>query len=221
MDLSFITAPITKFFADRVFGHLPSTLVSLLVAVLGALATWLHDLPVPPQYQLLVYVGLALLAAIGAAYKPAPKAAPPAGFARLGLLVLLVVILLGAAGAARAQDTGGPKFGGCLANQTTCFGPSVSLSVVAIDLKDGSVTAGVSPGVGYGVMLASDKWYRYGFAAYASFRDTATGQRVVPSVVVSFAEYLRLGVGVQVGGGGTPFGLLAIGADFGSVPAGR
>ncbi len=218
MDLSFITAPITAFFRDRVFGHLPSTLVSLLVAVLGAVATWLHDLPVPPQYQLAVYIGLAVLAAIGAAYKPAPKAAPPAGFARLGLLVLLVVVLLGAASAARAQE---PKFGGCLTGGETCFAPAVSVSLVAVDLKDGSVTTSVSPGLGYEVTFNSTRWYKVGIAGFATFRDTSAGQRIVASGAISFAEYLRAGLGWQVGPGTKPFLLLGIGADFGSVPTGR
>jgi hypothetical protein len=150
-------------------------------------------------------VGVGLLFA-----KDATKVPPAAG------IVLLLALALGA-GVARAED---PRFGGCLKNGTTCFGPSVSLSVVAIDLKDGSVTSGVSPGVGYGVVFASDQWYRTGLAGYASFRDTSTGQRVVPSLVVSFAEYLRLGIGQQIGGGSHPFGILAIGADFGSVPTG-
>ena len=211
MDLSFITA----FFKDRVFGHLPSTIAGGIAAVAVALATYTQSLSVDPKWSFALYAVSALLFAIGAAYK-AP-AAPPKGFAGLGYLIGLALIVTGIllAAPARADD---PRFGGCLKNGTTCFGPSVSLSVVAIDLKDGSVTAGVSPGVGYGVVLYSDRWYKLGFAGYASFRDTATGQRVVPSMVISFAEYLRFGVGQQIGGGGHPFGILAIGADFGSVP---
>jgi hypothetical protein len=129
----------------------------------------------------------------------------------------LVLLLALAAAPAFAQDPS-PKFGGCFQNGDTCFGPSVSITLVALDLKTGSVTTSVSPGLGYGVTFNSTKWYTVGVAGYATFRDTAEGQRVVASGVVSFVEYVRLGLGWQVGPNTKPFLLLGIGSDFGSRP---
>lgn len=155
---------------------------------------------------------------------------PPTGFVRLLLLVVLVIGALSFAFAARAQTPSPspanpsllqPKFGGCLASGQTCFGPSVSISLVSIDLKSGSVTTGVMPGVGYGAVFFADQWYRAGVAGYTSFRDTADGQRMVGSLVFSFAEYLRLGVGRQFGPSERFFGLLGIGSEFGSVPTAK
>ena len=130
--------------------------------------------------------------------------------------VLLAV--LSVPGMVRADS---PKFGGCLTNPKytlTCFGPSVSLSLVEMDIKTGTLTTGVAPGIGYGMTINTGKWYEAGASAYVSFRDTSTGTRLVPSLVFSFAEYVRLGIGQQIGGGGHPFLLLGVGANFGSSP---
>jgi len=220
MDLTFITAPVAAFFRDRVFGHLPSTIAGGLAAVAGALATYLGTLPIDPKWSLLIYIACALLAGISAAYKPKAIAPtmppPPAGFVRLGLLLTLLVLALVFALPARAQDSG-PKFGGCMKSGETCFGPSVSITLVALDLKTGAVTTSVSPGLGYGVTFNAREWYTVGVAGYATFRDTAVGQRVVASVVFSFVEYVRIGAGAQVGPGARPFLLLGVGSDFGAA----
>lgn len=75
-----LTDFIAKFFAERVFGHLPSTVAGALAAIAGALATYLGTLPLDPKWSIAVYIACALLAGISAAYKPAvvPPPAPPA-----------------------------------------------------------------------------------------------------------------------------------------------
>ena len=150
---------------------------------------------------------------------PAKASPPAAGFALVPALALVALLLaLGAALTlprfARADSA---AYGGCLADGTTCFAPSVSLSLVAVSLKDGSVTSGVTPGLGYGVTWHSDKWYQVGASLNISFRDTTNGQAIVPSAVFSFANYARLGLGWQVSSGSRPFMLIGVGSDFGST----
>jgi multisubunit Na+/H+ antiporter MnhB subunit len=72
MNLSFLT----DFFRDRVFGHLPSTVVGAIASIAVALATYIQALPVDPKWSLAVYIGSGVLFALAAAYKkPEP---PPA-----------------------------------------------------------------------------------------------------------------------------------------------
>ena len=153
---------------------------------------------------------------------PVPPPPVPRGFVSTTTLafllgLVLVCMMLTAPMVVRAEDT--PKFGGCLEDKVTCFGPSVSLSLASISLRNGTTIFGVAPGVGYGVSFQSDKWYRSGLSGYVAFRSTGVGTKPVLSGVASFAEYLRVGLGVQVGGG-APFRdsvqvLLGVGADFG------
>lgn len=160
---------------------------------------------------------------VDGAGKPVESPTPPAaGFVRPGLLLallgVLVLVLSAAPRLVRADET--PRFGGCLKDGTTCFGPAVSLSLVQLDLKTGKVTTGVAPGVGYGIQWFSASWYKTEVSIFASFRDTADGQRLVPSAVLGFAEYGRLGIGYQIGSKDRPFLLLGIGANFGSASSG-
>lgn len=241
MDLAFITDPIVKFLNERVFGHLPSSIAGWLAGVLLESGTYWDSQQavavIPEKYRFVVHVLTLIAIGWGSSYKKAAASSgtgtpPQAGFitVRLGLFVALAVFATMLAIPARAQTPSPsparpslmqPKFGGCLASGQTCFGPSVSISLVSIDLKSGSVTTGVMPGVGYGAIFFADQWYRAGVAGYTSFRDTADGQRMVGSLVFSFAEYLRLGVGRQFGPSERFFGLLGIGSEFGSVPTAR
>lgn len=223
MNFAFVTDAVKSFFADRVFGHLPSTIAGGLAAVAASLAVYLGTLPVDPKYQLYVFIASAVLAGIGAAYKPPVK---PTDVPK----TLILLLALSFASVASAQDTAPkfdsatfapeptPRFGGCLNGGATCFSPNVSVTLMAVNLKTGVVTTSVSPGLGYGVTFNSQKWYKIGLAAYATFRDTAEGQKIVPSVVGSFAEYVRIGVGYQVGGQDKPFLLIGLGTDFGTSP---
>lgn len=127
------------------------------------------------------------------------------------LRIVLALVFLAFATAARAE----PKYGGCIPNSSTCFAPSVSISLVSLSLDDFHLNTTVSPGVGYGVTFWTDQWFQTGISGYLSFRDTSTGQQLVPSLVLSFAEYMRMGVGYQIGGEEKPFLLIGMGTDFG------
>lgn len=147
----------------------------------------------------------------------APTASVPKGFAALPLMLALAAALAFALPAlSRAEE---PKFGGCLSNKTTCFGPTVSINLLAISLKTGDVTTQFSPGIGYGVTFHALDWYRYGLSANFALKGTADGQRAQVSVVGSFAEYLRLGLTSVLGAGDLydhAAVLLAFGSEFGS-----
>lgn len=145
-----------------------------------------------------------------------PSAAP--GFGRTGLLVVLAMIatvaVLAAPRFARAAE---PRFGGCLEGGRICFAPSVSVTLLQLKLDSGKLDSGFTPGIGYGVTFATDRWYKAGVDLFANSRDTSDGQRLVLSVVGSFAEYARLGLGYQVGSHDRPLLLLGVGASFGAA----
>lgn len=133
------------------------------------------------------------------------------------LLTLLYALALPMIGA--AED--GPKFGGCLKDKT-CFGPTVSVNVLAISIKTGEVVTQFSPGIGYGVTFHADAWYRYGLSSNFALKGTAEGQKAQLSIVGSFAEYVRIGVTSLLGAGNLHDNaavLLAFGSDFGSSPS--
>lgn len=132
------------------------------------------------------------------------------------LLVLLGSLMF--AQPARATD-----FGGCFdAGKTICAGPSATLTLVGLDLKQGTFATGIIPGVGYGVTFFSDKWYVTGLAFYANLSTTSAGTSGLFSMIGSFANYVRFGVGETIIGAGLGNGfqhnltlLLGVGADFG------
>jgi len=188
--------------------------LALAVSVAGTVSTAL--LSGTTSWSVLLDAVAALLLSSGA-YSVVKKTVAPSDVAK-GLLVF--VLLIGA-DSARADGLVAPAFGGC--RDTTCYGPSVSLSVLAISLKDGSVSTLALPGLGYGATWRADKWYRYGVSSHFSLRSTSDGQRPQVAIVGSFAEYLRFGLAQVVGGGGTTRErtsiLVSFGADFGGSPA--
>jgi len=135
-------------------------------------------------------------------------------------IALLASILFFAAPAIAQSPPTDPKFGGCLKNKATCFGPSVTINLLAINLRDGTAQTDVVPGVGYGVTFDADKWHKFGIAGYVNLRATSTGKTPVLAIVGSFAEYLNVGLSYQVGGGGafrdSAAVLLGLGSTFGS-----
>ena len=136
------------------------------------------------------------------------------------LASLALLAALSASPAARADR----QFGGCSEEIHTCFGFSASLHLVEVNLSARKIGGGFVPGAGYGATFAPDKWYAAGLAAYLS---TSVGggkpSNVTPSLVASFANYLRVGVGLSVAEQGSTWGtewllLLGVGSDFGGSP---
>jgi hypothetical protein len=95
---------------------------------------------------------------------------------------------------ARAQE-----FGGCSARRTLCAGPAVAVTVGQFNLATSKFSGGLNPGVGYGLTAYQDRWYATGLAAYLAF-SVGGGEpnQAIPSMLISFANYLRVGAGVSI-----------------------
>lgn len=133
------------------------------------------------------------------------------------LLAVLLALAVPSLGSAQQA-----QFGGCLKNGTTCFAPTVSSNLVGISLKDGAATTGLNLGIGYGVTFDATQWWKYGLSANIAMRGTTDGQKPLLSVLGSFAEYVRLGLAYQIGGGAGSFKdsamvIIGLGADLGTV----
>lgn len=105
--------------------------------------------------------------------------------------IVPLLLLLGAL-PAFAQENPEPRFGGCFGS--TCFAPTVSFNLMAINLRSGDITTTFDVGPGYGATIWSDKWHKTGVSVSASFPLYEGARRIEPAVVFSFAEVLRLGV---------------------------
>ena len=124
---------------------------------------------------------------------------------------------------ARADDS--QQFGGCLAGGDVCLGPSASITVGEFNLSTSKFSGGVIPGIGYGATYRPNEWYATGAALYLSFL-VGQGQpnQAVPTLMFSFANYVRLGLGLSVteqdsGPVSTQWKILfGLGSDFGGSP---
>jgi hypothetical protein len=145
------------------------------------------------------------------------------GLSNLGLLlaaVVLGVLLLGLVRYAKADS----QFGGCFAGGKVCAGPSATVTVGEFNLSTSKFSGGVSPGLGYGLTYMPDAWYATGVAGYLAF--SVGGEQpnhARPSLMFSFANYLRIGAGMAITE--QPIGtlkqwslLFGIGSDFGGSP---
>lgn len=116
------------------------------------------------------------------------------------------------------------QFGGCVDRPRVCFGPSATLHLLQWNLSAGKLAAGFIPGAGYGATWAPDAWYAAGLHLYLT---TIVGgdkpSHVTPSLVASFANYARVGLGAEIVVNDGPAKaqwllLLGIGSDFGGSP---
>jgi hypothetical protein len=201
-----------------------------ILAAIGAGQVQLFP-PGSPWNMVAVALAAALGGAIGLRVHPNGLNGPPKvnGGPRPTLLLVLVL----AAGVAQAQDQAAPAssprlgaaeqgtsppFGGCNAKGTVCAGPTVSLSLVGLDLRSGELVTGIMPGAGYQVTFMADKWHSLGVGGYAAIQ-TGTGSTPASglfSVIGSFAQYLRTGIGVRLDGHSSrALWLLGLGMDFG------
>ena len=184
----------------------------------GAVAPWnpTRDAgPVPP------------VALVPSDTPPSP-ATPPSGTRRtgpsssqLGMLVFLVASLLSTTALAQAPS---PQFGGCFAQGAVCLGPSASITLGELNLATSKFSGGIIPGVGYGATYAQGEWYATGLAFYFSFKAGQDGpNQAIPSLVLSFANYVRVGTGVAITETSGPVQtqwllLFGLGSDFGGTP---
>jgi hypothetical protein len=145
----------------------------------------------------------------------------PKGPGATAVILVLGSLFLGGLAMAQTPES---QFGGCVADGNVCFGPSATVTVGEFNLATQKFSGGIIPGLGYGATVAPAQWYATGLAMYLSFDVGQTGpNEAIPSVMVSFANYLRIGTGVSItehdGGVQTQWHLLfGIGSDFGGSP---
>lgn len=83
-------------------------------------------------------------------------------------------------------------FGGCVRSGRVCFGPSVAVTVAAINLKTKTIEGAFSPGLGYGLTVNPGKWSSFGADAYFTLDPAA--QRASAAILFKFFNgYLRVG----------------------------
>ena len=193
---------------------------ALVVATLGGIMAVLTN----PR----LVVGLSsAMPLAGSAILP-PSDDKPAGLKTSGgpgaaaIVLLLGGLLL--SGPARAQAPA-PQFGGCFSGGAVCLGPSVTISVAQLNLSTSKFTGGVMPGVGYGATFMADSWHTVGLDLYvsAAFSQSAPNN-VTPALMLSFANYVRAGIGYALTETSGPLAkdpilLFGIGSNFGGSPS--
>jgi hypothetical protein len=86
-----------------------------------------------------------------------------------------------------------PAFGGCVSKGHLCFGPTIALTVAAINLSKGTIEGAFKPGLGYGMTLNPGKWSSIGFDVYFDL-DPAAQKAGATGMLKLFNEYLRVGI---------------------------
>lgn len=122
---------------------------------------------------------------------PLPKIPPAAVLVLVGLL---------SAGARAQTAVPGPTaapvtastFGGCVPSGKVCFGPSLAITAVAINVSKGIVEGSFTPGLGYGFSAFQGKWYSFGADVYGDV-DPAHQQASVALLLKLVNGYVRIG----------------------------
>ncbi len=219
-------------------------LVDVADALMQALTPIAAQLPdVKWIGAILLVCGVILKVATAVGYNRARVAVKTAAIAAGKTTLVLLALLLARPAFAQSADptaatvdTGaivadavansGPdrRFGGCSKSGFLCAGPSVSVALVAWDLKKEKFVSGFQPGLGYGIDFWANQWFKTGLSVNAALAVESGDIRAATlSGVLSFAEYLRFGFGYEVIAArddGTPssrgrYLLFGLGADFG------
>jgi hypothetical protein len=145
----------------------------------------------------------------------------------IAALVALAIVLL--TSPARAE-TPTRQYGGCIvwqdAAHTACrleAGPTFAVTVGRYE--DGKFSAGLLPGIGYGLVLNPSEWYAVGLAAYGQLMVGGGQNQAALSGLFSVANYIRFGIGqtwIEQPAGpavrSTAY-LFGLGTDFGGSPS--
>ena len=145
------------------------------------------------------------------------------------VLCSLLVFYSLSRGVAHGDDAPTRRFGDCINDGFFCFGPSATISVADYDLKAHRTKLGFIPGIGYGVNFFADKSYALGASIYLAVSgDSASPTVITPSIIFSFAEYVRFGIGFThvdatdtVPSSMAPQLFFGFGVDLGTTPTSR
>jgi hypothetical protein len=123
------------------------------------------------------------------------------GVGPLAAAVVLLTVLVAAPAQAQTPTPADRPLGGCIASTAlgqTCFGPAVAITVGRYNLTTGKFSGGVIPGIGYGATIAADQWYQTNLSMYLDFKaGGAEPNQATPSIMVAFANYVRVGLGAS------------------------
>jgi hypothetical protein len=131
---------------------------------------------------------------------PTDPSGPPAA-----ALVLIVGALLFASVASAQPSTASTPVplpvastqnSGCFQNGSICLGPSVTITVGEFNFSTSKFTGGIIPGIGYGATFMANTWHKVGIDLYLSAAfSQSVPNNVTPSLMLSFANYVRIGLG--------------------------
>jgi hypothetical protein len=208
-----IFVAIGTFLYERVWLSRKSTILGLLVYILGEVIIYFQGPSASPYARLIA----GLVAAPFLAWKDKAVAE-----GAIKLIALFLFVSFGAQAAAgtpsgrtaeAASQLGikgtladvapsdplptpavvAPKFGGCTKTGAVCFGPSVAVSMVAINFSSKKIEGAFAPGLGYGFTWKPGAWDSFGADAFFVLDPGA--QQASASVVFKLVNgYLRVGI---------------------------
>lgn len=140
-------------------------------------------------------------------------------------LLLLICMLVPTKAAADSAGVG-RRFGSCTEDGFFCFGPTTNITLLSIGLTTGTINPTFNPGAGYGLTFWADKAYCLGLSGFLAV-DVRSNEPVKlnTGLIVSFAEYLRLGLAWDLVGAtntqkfsASPQLVFGLGFDIGRTP---
>ena len=141
---------------------------------------------------------------------------------KFALAVVACFMLLVSSSVSAQTPAPNPEFGGCFSNNTICLGPSAAIVVGELNFSTSKFTGGFIPGAGYGATFMADTWHTVGVDLYMSFTvSQSVPNNAIPTLMLSFANYLRVGLGYSIteqSVGSTlkqPLLLFGVGSNFG------
>lgn len=172
--------------------HTPDPRVHWIVTLLFTIFTAWKDKKVAEGAAKLIPV-LILFTAIGASAQGNPRARTNAqGVADPNALAGAVAEDPNAVQPGATVPTPS-KYGGCLKSGSMCFGPSVSVSMLALNLSKATVEGAFSPGVGYGFTYKPGQWDSIGADVYFVL-DPGAQQASMAIVLKLVNGFFRFGV---------------------------
>ena len=120
--------------------------------------------------------------------------------------IIVLIVMLFSAGSSTAKVTNG-----CTEDNSVCWGPALSASVLICDADGCIVTDNL--GVGFGIRFLNDKPYSLGVDLFVDYDIGDGNNRTGFSVVGSAFKLLRVGVRTEIPGPDVA-AVIGLGFDF-------